>query len=186
MALKLIHTPPPVDDTERPVPRWAVRLAYALPLILLPSCLWRLPFAVHFEMGQLQTGGLPPYWISVPYVLLLSVLTEVIALLTIGLVRGWGETVPEWVPFIGGRRVRPSAATVPAIVGGLLLTAIFTSLPLGGGRVLTFYGVAEGVGYTSTAWQTLATVCVTPIALWGPITIALAIAYYRRRTTPAG
>ncbi|MFI6638853.1 hypothetical protein [Streptomyces sp. NPDC050504] len=181
MALKIIHTPPPVNDTARPVPRWALRLAYALPLILLPSCLWRLPFALHFEMGQIHDGGMPDYWVSIPYVLALSVLSEVIAILTVGLVRGWGEVAPSWIPFIGGRPVRPAAATVPAVVGGLILTALFTNVPLGEGRNLTVYGIVEGVGYTSGAWQALATVCVSPIALWGPVTIALGVAYHRRR-----
>ncbi|MGW6581791.1 hypothetical protein ACWF76_20845 [Streptomyces globisporus] len=94
MTPKLFHRPPPAGDTERPVPRWAMRLAHVLPLLLLPACLWRLPFAVHFEMGQVQAGGMPAHWLSVPYVLGLSVLTEVIAILTIGLVRGWGEVAP--------------------------------------------------------------------------------------------
>ncbi|MEU5160975.1 hypothetical protein AB0G74_15390 [Streptomyces sp. NPDC020875] len=186
MALKLIHTPPPTDDTEHPVPRWAVRLAYALPLLLLPSCLWRLPFAAHFAMGQIQALDHPPYWVSVPYVLTLSLLTEVIAVLTIGLVRGWGETAPGWIPVIGGRPVRPLAATVPAVVGGAILTVLFTSVPVGDNRRLTFFGVVDGVDYTNAAWDALATICTAPLALWGPITIALGIAYYRRRTTPTG
>ncbi len=58
---------------------------------------------------------MPDYWLSVPYVLTLSVLSEVIALLAIGLVRGWGEVVPRWIPFLGG----------------LSLTALFSSVPLG-------------------------------------------------------
>ncbi|WP_100112601.1 hypothetical protein [Streptomyces alboflavus] len=182
MTLKILHRPPQVSDTERPVPRWAMGLAYALPLLLLPSCLWRLPFALHFEMGQAQEGGMPAYWVSIPYVLGLSALSEVIAVLTIGLVRGWGEVAPAWIPVIGGRRVRPMAAVVPAVVGGLILTLLFTSVPIGGGRSLTLHGVVDTVGYTNDAWETLATVCITPIAAWGPITIALAIAYYRRRT----
>ncbi|MFI1222626.1 MULTISPECIES: hypothetical protein [unclassified Streptomyces] len=181
MTPKILHRPPPEGDTERPVPRWATRLAYALPLLLLPACLWRLPFALHFEMGQVQEGGLPAYWLSIPYVLGLSVLTEVIAILTIGLVRGWGEVAPAWIPVIGGRRVRPMAAVVPAVLGGLVLTFLFTAVPLGGGRDLTFYGVIDGVGYSHAAWNALATVCVTPIAAWGPITLALATAYWRRR-----
>ncbi|MFD4017856.1 hypothetical protein [Streptomyces sindenensis] len=182
MTPKIFHRPPPADDTERPVPRWAMRLAHALPLLLLPACLWRLPFALHFEMGQVQTGGAPAYWLSIPYVLGLSVLTEAIAILTIGLVRGWGEVAPAWIPLIGGRRVRPLAAFVPAVLGGLILTFLFTAVPVGDGRYLTLYGVVDAIGYTSDAWQLLATVCITPIAAWGPITIALAIAYYRRRT----
>ncbi|MFB6670069.1 hypothetical protein [Streptomyces parvus] len=182
MTPKLFHRPPPAGDTERPVPRWATRLAHALPLLLLPACLWRLPFAVHFEMGQVQTGGMPAYWLSVPYVLGLSVLTEAIAILTVGLVRGWGEVAPAWIPLIGGRRVRPLAAFVPAVLGGLILTVLFTAVPLGDDRSLTLYGVVDNVGYSSDAWESLATVCVAPIAAWGPVTIALAIAYYRRRT----
>ncbi|MFE6780362.1 hypothetical protein [Streptomyces sp. NPDC057702] len=181
MALRFPHTPPPVSDTARPTPRWAVRLAYALPLLLLPSCLWRLPFAWHFEMGQIQEGGMPPAWISVPYVLALSALSELTAILTIGLVRGWGEVTPAWLPWIGGRRVRPLAAVVPALVGGAILTALFTSLPLGDGRQLTVYGVIDGVGYSHDAWRTLAAVCIAPTAVWGPITIVLALAYHRRR-----
>ncbi|MFF8966158.1 hypothetical protein ACF1BK_25790 [Streptomyces globisporus] len=172
--------PPSADDTERPVPRWAMRLAHALPLLLLPACLWRLPFAPHFEMGQVQAGGMPAYWLSIPYVLGLGVLTEVIAVLTIGLVRG--EVAPAWIPLIGGRRVRPMAAFLPAVLGGLILAVLFTAVPLGDDRSLTLYGVVDNVGYSSDAWQLPATICVTPIAAWGPITIALAIAYYRRRT----
>ncbi|MEU7331958.1 hypothetical protein [Streptomyces parvus] len=182
MTPKLFHRPPPAGDTERAVPRWATRLAHALPLLLLPACLWRLPFALHFEMGQVQTGGMPAYWLSVPYVLGLSVLTEVIAILTVGLVRGWGEVAPAWIPLIGGRRVRPLAAFVPAVLGGLVLTVLFTAVPLGDDRSLTLYGVVDNVGYSSDAWELLATVCVAPIAAWGPVTIVLAIAYYRRRT----
>ncbi|UJW35478.1 hypothetical protein L3Q67_17815 [Saccharothrix sp. AJ9571] len=75
------------------------------------------------------------------------------------------------------------AAVVPAVAGGLVLTALFSSIPLGGDRRLTVSGVVEGVGYSSEAWKTLATVCVTPTALWGPITIILALAYHRRRRT---
>ncbi|GHH45815.1 hypothetical protein [Streptomyces candidus] len=182
MTLKILHRPPSVSDTEQPVPRWAMRLAYALPLLLLPSCLWRLPFALHFEMGQVQAGGMPPHWASIPYVLGLSALSEAIALLTIGLVRGWGEVVPDWVPVIGRRRVRPVVASGAAALGGLVLTFLFTTVPIGGGRELALYGIIDTVEYSSAVWETVAAVCVTPIAAWGPITLALAISHYRRRT----
>ncbi|MFI1245935.1 hypothetical protein ACH4TY_04400 [Streptomyces anulatus] len=139
MTMKILHRPPSVGDTERPVPRWAMRLAYALPLLLLPACLWRLPFALHFEMGQVQDGG--------------------------------------------GRQVRPMAAVVPAVLGGLILTALSTAIPVGGNRHLTLFGVVDSVAYVNGAWKALATVCVTPVAAWGPITVALAIAYHRRRAS---
>ncbi|MFD3513578.1 hypothetical protein [Streptomyces sp. NPDC058657] len=179
----ILRAPPPVSDTARPVPRWAMRLAYALPLVLLPSCLWRLPFAFHFEMGQLQEASMPSYWVGVPYVFGLSVLTEVVAWLTVGLVRGWGEVAPAWMPFIGGRRVRPLAAVVPGVAGGLVLTVALTGIPLGGGRSLMLYGMAEGVAYAHDGWYWLAAVAVgIPTTFWGPAVIALAVAYYRRRT----
>ncbi|GAA3289688.1 hypothetical protein GCM10020295_02160 [Streptomyces cinereospinus] len=73
-------------------------------------------------------------------------------------------------------RLRP-----PAVLGGLILTLLFTDVPIGDGRRLTLYGIVDTVGYTNDAWQALATVCIAPIAAWGPITIALGIAYYRRR-----
>ncbi|MET7645006.1 transposase [Streptomyces sp. NPDC005426] len=99
--------------------------------------------------------------------------------------KGWGEAAPAWIPIIGGKRVRPMAAVVPAVLGGLVLTLLFTAVPIGDGRRLAPYGIIDTVEYTNAFWQTLATVCVTPIAAWGPITIALAVAYYRRRRTPA-
>ncbi|MFD7616291.1 hypothetical protein, partial [Streptomyces sp. NPDC059802] len=159
----------------------AMRLAYALPLLLLPSCLRRLPFALHFEMGQVQERGMPPYWVSTPYVLGLSVLSEVTAILAIGLVRRWGEAAPAWIPIIAGKHIRPMAAVVPAVIGGLILALMFTDIPIGDDRRLTAYGVIGTVDYTNDAWQALATVCVSPIGAWGPIVIVLAIAYYRGR-----
>ncbi|MFC4909589.1 hypothetical protein [Actinomadura gamaensis] len=181
MALSVFHKPPQHGDTERPAPRWAMRTAYALPLLLLPSCLWRLPFAFGFEMGQVDTGGLPSRWISIPYVFGLSVLSEVIAFLCLGLVRGWGETVPGRVPFLGGRRVRPLAAVVPAVLGGSILTLLFTAVPIGDGRRLTLLGTVHDVGYANQAWRTLALVCTAPTIIWGPTVLALAAAYHHRR-----
>ncbi|MFC5833418.1 hypothetical protein [Nonomuraea insulae] len=175
MAIKLLHTAPAVSDTEQPVPRWALRAAYVLPWLLLPSCLWRLPFAFHFDMGQLNDAPVAPLWITVPYVFGLSVLTELAALLSIGLVRGWGEVAPGWLPLIGGRRVRPMAAVVPAAIGGSIMTAVSIWM------VLAWVGVFDRVTYENGWWQALAMVCVTPIALWGPIVLALAYAYRVRR-----
>lgn len=181
----VVHTAPATGDTERPVRRWVIRLAYAMPLLLLPSCLWRLPFAVHFEMGQIHDGGLPSYWVSAPYVLALSVLTELIAFLCIGLVRRWGEVAPVRIPVIGGKRVRPLAAVVPAITGGLILTALFTSVPIGADQELGIFGVTEHQAYDNGWWKALALICTGPLRVWGPAVIVLAIAYYMRRRPEA-
>ncbi|WP_106401451.1 hypothetical protein [Actinocorallia populi] len=177
----VFHTAPAVNDTERPVPRWALRLAYAMPLLLLPSCLWRLPFAFHFEMGQQGEGGMPSLWVSIPYVFGLSVVSELIAFLCIGLVRGWGEVAPAWIPFVGGRRVRPLAAVVPAVLGGLILTVLFASVPVGDGQTLTVFGVGQDVSYENGWWKALAMISTAPLRVWGPVVLVLAVAYHLRR-----
>ncbi|MFD0383606.1 hypothetical protein ACFQ2B_18310 [Streptomyces stramineus] len=144
--------------------------------MLLPQCLWRLPFAVHFEMGMRDQGGMPSPWISVPYVLGLSVITELLALLSFALVRGWGEVVPARVPGIGGRRVPPKAAVACAVVGGLAATAFWAPTVLS-----WFHVIPEGPGYVNGWWEALAKVCIAPGTLWGPMVLALACAYAARR-----
>ncbi|MGW4893198.1 hypothetical protein ACWEQL_13180 [Kitasatospora sp. NPDC004240] len=167
----------PLGDTERPVPRWALRLARALPFILLPHCLWRLPFAVDFTMGSIDPDAPAFTWWAAPYVVGLSVLTEALALLTAGLVSGWGEVFPRWVPCVGGRRVPPLAAVVPATLGGLVLVALFGTMPLAWFGLFGFHEVAYGNGW----WLALSRVCIGPGVLWGPIVLALTYAYHRRR-----
>ena len=178
MNLATFHTSPVRADTEAPVPAWATRAAYLLPLLLLPACLWRLPFAFGFEMGTAQETD-APLWLSIPYVVGLSALTEASTLLTIGLVRGWGERIPARIPVIGGRPVRPMAVVVPGAVCGGLLTLVSVQMVLG------WFGVVDRVGYESSGWRALATVCITPMGLWGPIVLALTGAYYVRRCRPA-
>ncbi|WP_327352434.1 hypothetical protein [Streptomyces sp. NBC_01304] len=162
--------------TDRPVPRWAELVAHAIPLLLLPQCLWRLPFAFGFEMGMedMDIGSL---WISVPYIFGLSLTTEALALLCFGLVRRWGVIVPEWVPVLRGRRIPPYVALVPATLGGLGATLLW------GPFLLSVLGVPgfEGPGQAPGAWQLLFNVCVLPATLWGPLVLALTVQYYLRR-----
>ncbi|KPH99892.1 hypothetical protein OV450_0740 [Actinobacteria bacterium OV450] len=166
--------------TERPVPPWASAAARAVPLLLLPQCLWRLPFAFGFEMGLDVDGAMPSsLWVSVPYVFGLSLITEVLALLSLGLVRGWGEIAPAWLPFIGGKRINPFAAIVPATLGGLGATAFWAPV------LLSWFGVGDAAGFTSPGWHTLALLCIAPGMLWGPLVLVLTYAYYTRRCRPA-
>ncbi|WP_222103623.1 hypothetical protein [Brevibacterium aurantiacum] len=183
---KLLHLPPSQSDTQRPVPLWILRLAYTLPWLLLPPCLWRLPFAFHFEMGMQNQGTMPALWMSIPYVFGLSISTELAALLCIGLVRRWGEVAPTWLPLIGGRPVPALAAVVPAFVGGLALTALFTGVPVSHQETLTLaFGVQENVVFINGWWHALAAVCTAPLQFWGPIVLVLAFAYHLRRRAPA-
>ncbi len=67
---------------------------------------------------------MPPAAWNASYVIGLSILTESLGLLCFGLVRWWGEVVPEWIPRLGGRRIPPLAVIVPAALGALTLTAL--------------------------------------------------------------
>lgn len=72
------------------------------------------------------------------------------------------------------------AAIVPAVIGGLLLTAVSVWM------VLAWAGVVDRMAYENGWWQAPAMVCITPIALWGPTVLALAHAYHRRRRPARG
>lgn len=78
--------------------------------------------------------------------------------LTLGLIRPWGETFPRWVPRRGGRPVPVAAATIP---GGLVAA------------VLTFSAVPVIVGLADhgAAWLGI---LVFPCWYWGPA-LALAV-----------
>ena len=161
---------------ERAAPRWAVVAAHLAALTTLPSALWRLPLAFGFSMGALEQNGAPVHvtgWESV-YVLLLSVISEAAALLTLGLVKPWGERAPGWIPVIGGRRIPPMAVILPATVGALLLALIW-------GYAFRDFPRMEGLGFTDTGWKFLLIVVYAPLLAWAPLLAAVTYAYYRRR-----
>jgi hypothetical protein len=155
----------------RPVPRWAVLAAHLVPLTTLPSGLWRVGLALGFPMGIVGVRLQP--W-EPAYFLVLSLVIEGAALLTLGLVRPWGERVPGWIPVVGGRRVAPFAAVVPASVGavavGLVWAYAFRDFPMLG-----------PFQFSGGFWQGVLIVCYLPLLLWAPLLAAVTVAYYRRR-----
>jgi hypothetical protein len=159
----------------RPVPRWATIAAHLAPLLTLPSALWRLGLVLGFSMGMLEDGAEVHVsgWLSV-YVLSLSVVSEGAAFLTLGLVRPWGERAPAWIPVIGGRRVPPLAAVVPAAIGALLLTAIWLF-------AFRNFPSMQGLEFAHPAWKVLLVACYLPLLAWGPLLAAVTYGYYRRR-----
>jgi hypothetical protein len=166
-------------ETERPVPRWANTIAHVIPLLTLPSGLWRVGIALGYSMGTLDDNGQPFHvegWEAV-YILSISVVAEAVALTAFGLVRGWGEVVPRWIPFIGGRRVPPLAAVIPAVLGSVALVLIWTY----GFRDLFFSFDGLPIPFTHDAWAILMIAAYAPLNLWGPLLLVLAWAYYRRR-----
>jgi hypothetical protein len=159
----------------RTPPRWAVVVAHLVPLVVLPSGLWRLALVAGVPLG-LRSGGAAVTvhgWEAV-YIVGLSVVSEVLALLTVGLVRPWGERAPSWLPLIGARRVAPYAAIVPAALGAVALAAIWTWAF----RDFPDLGSLDVLG---TGPQALLVACYAPLLLWAPLLGAVTYAYYRRR-----
>jgi hypothetical protein len=159
-----------------PVPPWAERLAHSIPLLVLPSSLWRLAVAFGFPMGMLDDAGQLASvrgWSAV-YIAAISLLSEGLALTAFGLVRPWGEVAPPWLPFIGGRRVRPKAAIIPASLGSVALMLIWTC---------GFWDVWTGdqaSRMASPLWAAVFAGCYAPLNLWGPALLMLTWAYHGR------
>ena len=162
------------------MPIWAERLAHAVPLLTLPSGLWRLAVAFGFPMGMLNDDGghqVLRGWPAVS-VAAITLVAEGVALTAFGLVRSWGEIVPAWLPIIGSRRVRPIAAIIPATMGSVALMLIWT---------VGFWDVWTGKqagSMASPAWAAIFAACYAPLNLWGPALLALTWAYHRRTRTP--
>ncbi|GAA3371934.1 hypothetical protein GCM10020367_24740 [Streptomyces sannanensis] len=157
------------------VPRWAVLAAHAVPLITLPSGLWRLALVAGLPVLELPTeGGTIGVGESL-YIVSLSLVSEALALLTLGLVRPWGETVPRWIPLLGGRRIPPLAAVIPALTGAAGLLGL-----VGWFTYAQYAGLGDGLT-GSPAQKALLTVCYVPLLAWAPLLIAVTVAYHRRR-----
>ena len=160
----------------RPVPRWASVAAHLVAFTTLPSALWRLPLVFGFSMGALEPSGAAVHvtgWESV-YILGLSVVSEAAALLTLGLVKPWGERAPRWFPLIGGRRLRPWAVIVPAATGALLLALIW-------GYAFRDFPQMDQLEMSHTGWKVLLVAAYAPLLAWAPLLAAVTYAYWRRR-----
>lgn len=162
-------------------PRWAFCAAYAVPLCLLPSAVWRAQLVATTGLAD---GG----W----YPVTLSAAEMILGLLTLGLVHSWGEVLPRWIPLLGGRHIPIRAAVVPATAGAVAVTLLSTYGVLNRifgwvqpegleqARALSSFDVPAdadlgGIG----GWVALS---YTPTLAWGPLLAAVTVAYYRRRT----
>lgn len=172
------------------VPRWARTAAHVVPLLVLPSSVWRIAvgtFHAPIARGDLDVGNTPSGVSGLPielYVIVLSIVSELLAFTAIGLVAKWGEVFPRWIPVLRGRRVPPLLAIVPASLGATILTLLWTWMAI----AMTMGLRIDGGPASSTApislddWQgILATVAYAPLLLWGPLLGALTIGYWKRR-----
>ncbi|XRQ12510.1 hypothetical protein ACN3XK_16930 [Actinomadura welshii] len=175
------------------VPRWARIAALAIPLLVLPSGLWRIAaFTLHLPIigdglreGDVN-GDLPAWFALEIYVVLLSIFSEAVAFTAIGLIARWGEVFPRWVPGLRGRRVPITAAVIPAVAGAAVLTLLWTTAVV---NLLVFDQTVQGrpapenVPVHFDDWKgVLGVVAYLPLVAWGPLLAAVTFAYYRRRT----
>ncbi|MER7000333.1 hypothetical protein [Streptomyces sp. NPDC000410] len=165
-------------DATALTPRWVVLAASAVPLVVLPSGLWRMAMAVGIPVGW--SGELAKDWQpgleTSSYIILLTLVTEGIAFLTVGLVRPWGERVPSWLPVLGGRRIPVWVVVVPAALGALAATAV--TLPMFLGGMPADAGGPDGPQGVA-AW--IMNACYVPLLLWGPLVAVVTAAYVWRR-----
>lgn len=169
-------------DTETRAPvapparRWVRIAAWATPLCVLPSSLWRLYAIGHIPDGCPDGDGTHLYVVG------LSTVSFVAAFLTVGLVSRWGETVPRWVPVIGGRPVSPRAALKAATVGIAILATVYAYAFLN--PVFGWREPNDDVpgcpppNETDGAW--LAYACYTPLLAWLPLLTIVTVDYWRR------
>jgi hypothetical protein len=158
-----------------PPPKWAQIAAYAIPVCVLPSALWRLGFVIDAAIGPPQ-GCDPQTLGGFAYIASLSIVSLALAYLSVGLVRGWGQIFPKALPIIGGRDVPARGVVIIAFAGATvigLLTVLFLyrmafgydpgELPTGcsqpGGDVLVYYA---------------------PLLAWSPLLFLVANDYRRR------
>lgn len=174
----------PVDGA----PRWARITAYAIPLTVLPSGIWRI-MTVVFHVGgdgKPQGMGAVPSWIpGAAYVIFLSVGSELLAFTAVGLIAAWGEAFPRWIPGLRERRVPTPAAVVPAALGAAVLTAMWTTVAVTSLAGVTLQGhplPADHPLMDMHGWRlAYFYVSYAPLLLWGPLLAAVTVAYWRRR-----
>jgi len=151
--------------TGTPPPRWTVLAAWAVPLCVLPSAVWRAVVVARGEVAWADGG-----W----YLVLLSVLSMAFASLTPVLVRPWGERRP---PRLVAGAATLGAALVIALCCYALVNQAFGVVDRGPvlvGRDDPEHpppGADVGLAYL-------------PLLLWGPLVLAVT-RDYRGRSRPA-
>ncbi len=151
--------------------RWGRWVTYAAVVLPLPYAATRLAWALGVPLGlsgelgaSFETEGARIAETSLGGMALGG------ALLTLGLVQRWGEVFPRWVPVLGGKRVPPALAIVPATLVSVALTA--------GG--LTMFRLQAAGSFDGTGWGAGA-----PTLLFLPWGVALGLAtlaYHQRRS----
>lgn len=158
---------------------WATYVAIGVPIVYaLTRYVWALgvPLGISDELYR-QGHAVGLWYLGAA----LATLAVIGAMLTLGLIRRWGEVFPSRIPIIGGRRVPLALAVVPAS----LVVVLVTNAGLMYWRMTFFGGGFEIAGIQLTledSWAALAPELLWPV--WGLALGAATAAYYFRRRRP--
>jgi hypothetical protein len=128
----------------------------------VPYGLVRMTWLTPWPLFVPATEALPPS--TRLWGLLLGGAALLGAVLTIGLIRPWGERFPRWLPVVAGRPVPIAAAAVP----GGLVAAVVTSAALPMIMLLSVEPTDTGPGGMSGTERLLA-LLLFPCWIWGPM-----------------
>lgn len=168
---------PAVSAHSSAVPAWAVPTAWTAVLASLPTVLWRALVGLGVPLGT------PAVWrageqlpgTGTAYVLGLSVVECLAALLTLRLVRPNGDVVPRWSPIGPGRRL-PTAAVSLTALGGVVALVLICVL-----SVRSWSVVDPFAGQIASGWSRLCAGCYLAALLWPPAVVATVIGYVKGR-----
>ncbi len=172
----MTSTAPNATRRAEPPSGWVRKAAYAVPLCVLPSAIWRLVSPA----AALLRGDLPcasGNALEVVWVPSLSVTSLGLAWLTVGLVRPWGEVFPRWLPRVGGRPVPARAVTVAGYAGAGAIAALLLYGAIreaaGGGPLHQLPEGCHQPGADVLRWY-------LPLLLWPPLLALVTHDYWRR------
>lgn len=154
-------------------PRWARNCAHITATLPLPSGLWRLALVAGYPAGYTDEGlvALDLSGSGRMYLIVLTILIEAAALMTLGLVSRWGVQLPEWMPRWGGRRMRPRLVVVVAAVGAAVLSVLWTPF-------IAWWALPHPE--LTDLGSALIGLVYLPLVAWAPLLAAVTFDYYRR------
>ncbi|MEU8380691.1 hypothetical protein [Streptosporangium sp. NPDC048865] len=154
---------------------WATYIAIVVPLAYaMTRWAWYLgiPLGITREALREAAQESPGIWLAGAGLASLGIGG---AILTLGLVRRWGEVYPRWIPYLRGRRVHPRTAIIPASVVSVVVTSAGLMIDR---KYLLGEIPHEGLGWASIPMM------LFPV--WGVALGAATLAYHlRRRPAPA-
>ncbi|MDI2131050.1 hypothetical protein [Yinghuangia seranimata] len=163
----------PAATPVAPAPHRAVWAAHVTTIVSLPAGLWRLSLIAGSHSGYTDAGyhDMNAQGWGGAWMLFLTVGSEVLALLTLSLVRPWGEVVPRWVPRIGGKYLAPRRVARTWTVVGVVLVLLW------GQFLLWWLMPHDDMTDSGAFWVGFA---YLPTVLWGPLVLFI-VRDYRRR-----